>query len=63
MEMNMSEIKIPDSEDLEWQTQMLRDLCEKLESLDNGDYVVNDGYIFLDEAKKIVDALQQYSGY
>lgn len=55
-------IEIPDSFDAEWQCEMLRNLLVKLNELDDGDYVVSDGYSLLDDAMKIVEALREYSG-
>lgn len=56
------DIEIPDSFDDEWQREMLRNLLVKLNELDDGDYVVSDGYSLLDDAMKIVEALREYSG-
>jgi hypothetical protein len=42
---------------------MLRNLLVKLNELDDGGYVVSDGYSLLDDAMKIVEALREYSGY
>lgn len=47
-------IKIPDSYDPEWQTKMLRKLSRLLDDVNEE---------ALDEAKEIVEALRQYSGY
>ena len=55
------EIDIPESEDLEWQTQMLRRLAEALEELQSGFEERKEDV--LDEAVQIVTALQEYSGY
>lgn len=57
------DIEIPDSFDNEWQAKMLRELMKRLQRLDDEGCVVSDGYIYLDEALKIVEALQDYSGY
>lgn len=57
------DIEIPDSFDDEWQCEMLRNLLVKLNELDDGGYVVSDGYSLLDDAMKIVEALREYSGY
>ncbi|QCQ57307.1 hypothetical protein KGB50_gp24 [Shigella phage DS8] len=56
------DIDIPDSFDDEWQREMLRNLLVKLNELDDGGYVVSDGYSLLDDAIKIVEALYEYSG-
>ncbi len=56
------DIDIPDSFDDEWQCEMLRNLLVKLNELDDGGYVVSDGYSLLDDAMKIVEALREYSG-
>lgn len=56
------DIEIPDSFDNEWQCEMLRNLLIKLNELDDGGYVVSDGYSLLDDAMKIVEALREYSG-
>lgn len=56
------DIEIPDSFDDEWQCKMLRNLLVKLNELDDGGYVVSDGYSLLDDALKIVKALREYSG-
>ena len=56
------DIEIPDSFDDEWQCEMLRNLLVKLNELDDGGYVVSDGYSLLDDAMKIVEALREYSG-
>ena len=56
------DIEIPDSFDDEWQREMLRSLLVKLNELDDGGYVVSDGYSLLDDAMKIVEALREYSG-
>lgn len=56
------DIEIPDSFDDEWQCEMLRNLLVKLNELDDGGYVVSDGYSLLDDALKIVKALREYSG-
>jgi len=56
------DIEIPDSFDDEWQRKMLRNLLVKLNELDDGGYVVSDGYSLLDDAMKIVEALREYSG-
>lgn len=55
-------IDIPDGFDADWQCEMLRDLLVKLNELDDGGYVVSDGYSLLDDAMKIVEALREYSG-
>ncbi len=47
-------INIPDSFDPEWQSKMLRKLSRLLDD-------VNDDAI--EEAKEIVEALREYSGY
>lgn len=57
------DIEVPDSFDAEWQCEMLRNLLVKLNELDDGGYVVSDGYSLLDDAMKIVEALREYSGY
>lgn len=57
----MSHYDIPDSNDPEWQSQMLRELEENLKLLQ--DEFDEDGNVSLDDALAIVDALRQYSGY
>ena len=52
------DIEITDSFDAEWQCEMLRNLLVKLNELDDGGYVVSDGYSLLDDAMKIVEALR-----
>lgn len=52
---------IPDSNDPEWQSQMLRELEENLKQLE--EEFDEDGHVSLDDALAIVDALRQYSGY
>lgn len=52
------DIEVPDSFDAEWQCEMLRNLLVKLNELDDGGYVVSDGYSLLDDATKIVEALR-----
>lgn len=56
------DIEIPDSFDADLQCEMLRNLLVKLNELDDGGYVVSDGYSLLDDAMKIVEALREYSG-
>lgn len=56
------DIEIPDGFDADWQCEMLRNLIDKLNELDDGGYVVSDGYSLLDDAMKIVEALREYSG-
>lgn len=56
------DIEVPDGFDVEWQCEMLRNLLVKLNELDDGGYVVSDGYSLLDDAMKIVEALREYSG-
>ena len=56
------DIEVPDSFDAEWQCGMLRNLLVKLNELDDGGYVVSDGYSLLDDAMKNVEALREYSG-
>ena len=56
------DIEVPDSFDAESQCEMLRNLLVKLNELDDGGYVVSDGYSLLDDAMKIVEALREYSG-
>lgn len=56
------DIEVPDGFDAEWQCKMLRNLLVKLNELDDGGYVVSDGYSLLDDAMKIVEALREYSG-
>lgn len=54
-------IEIPESEDIEWQQDMLRELSDRLDDIaGHDDRTINDP---LDEAIKIVEALRQYSGY
>lgn len=57
----MAHYDIPDSNDPEWQSQMLRELEENLKLLQ--DEFDEDGNVSLDDALAIVDALRQYSGY
>lgn len=57
----MSHYDVPDSNDPEWQLQMLRELEENLKLLQ--DEFDEDGNVSLDDALAIVDALRQYSGY
>lgn len=57
----MSHYDVPDSNDPEWQSQMLRELEENLKLLQ--DEFDEDGNVSLDDALAIVDALRQYSGY
>lgn len=53
--------EIPESEDIEWQQDMLRELSNKLDEIaGNDDRQSNQA---LDDAIKIVEALQEYSGY
>ncbi|AZF89050.1 hypothetical protein AP6_007 [Salmonella phage TS6] len=56
----MAQYEIPDCNDPEWQSQMLRELEENLQLLrdDIGDDNPN-----LVDSLSIVDALRQYSGY
>lgn len=56
------DIEITDGFDADWQCEMLRNLLVKLNELDDGGYVVSDGYSLLDDAMKIVEALREYSG-
>lgn len=55
------DIKIPESNDLEWQQQMLRRLEKSLEELQSGFEERKEAA--LDEAVQIVTALQEYSGF
>lgn len=57
----MSHYDVPDSNDPEWQSEMLRELEENLKLLQ--DEFDEDGNVSLDDALAIVDALRQYSGY
>lgn len=57
----MTHYDIPDSNDPEWQSQMLRELEENLKQLE--EEFDEDGHVSLDDALAIVDALRQYSGY
>lgn len=53
--------EIPESEDIEWQQDMLRELSDKLDEIaGNDDRQSNQP---LDDAIKIVEALREYSGY
>lgn len=54
-------IKIPDSNDNEWQAKMLRKLSFKLGCLKECNDEVR--LILLVECHEIVDALREYSGY
>lgn len=55
------EIEIPDSEDIEWQQNMLRELSDRLDDIaGHDDRTTNEP---LDDAIKIVEALRVYSGY
>ncbi len=56
------EIEIPDSEDLEWQQIMLRNLDDELEKLELW-IPDDDGQEILEEAQRMVTALRQYSGF
>lgn len=47
-------INIPDSCDPEWQSKMLRKLSRLLDDVDD---------TAIEEAKEIVEALREYSGY
>lgn len=58
----MTEIQIPDSEDIYWQQTMLRRLDEELEKLELW-IPDDDGQEILEEAQRIVTALRQYSGF
>lgn len=55
------DIKIPESNDLEWQQDMLRELQSKLEDL--GEYLMIDGFSDHGDCLKIVEALRKYSGF
>ncbi|QDI17462.1 hypothetical protein FBF86_05495 [Serratia marcescens] len=57
----MSEYSVPESEDLEWQQDMLRKLHNRLEMLQEGDCEDMDSA--LNNAIDIVLALREYSGY
>lgn len=58
------DIKIPECEDIEWQQEMLRQLADRLSNLSNRpDGLEEMREAQIEEAKSIVDALQQYSGY
>lgn len=57
----MAHYDIPDSNDPEWQSQMLRELEENLKQPE--EEFDEDGHVSLDDALAIVDALRQYSGY
>ncbi|EJE9216788.1 hypothetical protein M5494_004389 [Salmonella enterica] len=52
-------IEIPESEDIEWQQDMLRELSNCLDNMARNDEATEQ----LDLALEIVDALRQYSGY
>lgn len=53
--------EIPESEDIEWQQGMLRELSDRLDAIaGNDDRTINEP---LDDAIKIVEALRAYSGY
>lgn len=55
------DIQIPESEDIEWQQDMLRELSNCLDNIaGNDDRTTNEP---LELALEIVDALRQYSGY
>ncbi|HHD2942278.1 MAG: hypothetical protein RSD49_22620 [Hafnia sp.] len=58
----MAEIEIPESEDIEWQQSMLRQLDEVLERLELW-IPEDDGQDILEEAQRVVTALRQYSGF
>jgi hypothetical protein len=58
----MTEIQIPDSEDIDWQQTMLKLLDEYLEKLELW-IPDDDGQEILEEAQRIVNALRQYSGF
>lgn len=53
--------EIPESEDIEWQQDMLRELAAKLDEVGNNDDRQQN--IPLDDAICIVEALRAYSGY
>lgn len=57
----MATYDLPDCNDPEWQSQMLRELEENLKLLQ--EEFDEDGNVCLDDALAIVDALRQYSGY
>lgn len=54
------EIEIPDSEDLEWQSAMLRQLAGNIEALKERE---DDPDELLIDCEGIVEALREYSGY
>lgn len=56
------DIKIPDSFDNEWQSEMLSKLLCKLNELYDGQLVLDDGAEILDDAFSIIEALREYSG-
>lgn len=60
--MKNTEIVVPDCCNEEWQRDMLRELAQQLEDL--GDFVeLDDGHDIYMRSVKIVDALQEYTGY
>lgn len=55
--------ELPEHEDLEFQQEMLRQLRQSLEIIDDSGNVVGNTINELERAMRIVDLLQQYSGY
>lgn len=55
--------ELPKHEDLEFQQEMLRQLRQSLEIIDDSGDVVGNTINELERAMRIVDLLQQYSGY
>lgn len=55
--------KLPEHEDIEFQQECLRQLRQSLEIIDDSGDVIGDTTNELERAIRIVDLLQQYSGY
>jgi len=58
----MDDIEIPESNDIEWERDMLRELEERLEEVE---LQIADGQDseHIDRAQKIVEAMREYAGY
>lgn len=57
-------IPIPESNDIEWQQDRLRDLSNFIDLLEDSDGVVGqEATTLLERAKELVEALREYSGY
>lgn len=55
--------ELPEHEDIEFQQECLRQLRQSLEIIDDSGDVIGDTTNELERAIRIVDLLQQYSGY